>query len=188
MYELFRRHGTSYSCLLQILRLQLGSPNSLSWLNYCVLMSAVNFHLSCMYSFILFKQNSAWALLASCCWIADRYNTALVCHRWCFLACHPRLWLRVERPIKDLAEPGVFPSLETAISAARLVVISCLIAKKRNGEWQRILFMFGQRPGDTILIAAGGNHVASNIQIEKPLCLVSQNIHYKCFFLLASAI
>lgn len=48
--------------------------------------------------------------------------------------------------------------------------------------------MFGQRPGDTILIAAGGNHVASNIQIEKPLCLVSQNIHYKCFFLLASAI
>ncbi|XP_020273696.1 F-box protein SKIP5 isoform X2 [Asparagus officinalis] len=66
--------------------------------------------------------------------------------RWRFLACHPRLWLRVERPIKNLNEPGVYPSLEAAISAAR--------------------------PGDTILIAAGGNHVASNIQIKKPLCLI----------------
>lgn len=28
------------------------------------------------------------------------------------------------------------------------------------------------RPGDTILIAAGGKHLASNIQIKKPLCLV----------------
>ena len=28
------------------------------------------------------------------------------------------------------------------------------------------------RPGDTILIAAGGRHLASNIQINKPLCLV----------------
>lgn len=54
---------------------------------------------------------------------ADRYNTALVCHRWLFLACHPRLWLRVERPIKTTAEPGVFPTLEAAISAARLVVL-----------------------------------------------------------------
>ncbi|XP_020108315.1 F-box protein SKIP5 [Ananas comosus] len=78
--------------------------------------------------------------------IPDRYNTALVCHRWCFLACHPRLWLRVERPIKGVAEPGVFLNLEAAISAAR--------------------------PGDTILIAAGGNHVACNIQIKKPLCLI----------------
>lgn len=78
--------------------------------------------------------------------IPDRYNTALVCHRWRFLACHPRLWLRVERPIKNLREAGVYPSLEAAISAAR--------------------------PGDTILIAADGNHVASNIQIKKPLCLI----------------
>nr|DAD29399.1 TPA_asm: hypothetical protein HUJ06_030867 [Nelumbo nucifera] len=53
--------------------------------------------------------------------IPDRYNTALVCHRWCFLACHPRLWLRVDRSIKDPTEPGVFPDIETAISAARLV-------------------------------------------------------------------
>ncbi|MQL91827.1 hypothetical protein Taro_024446 [Colocasia esculenta] len=78
--------------------------------------------------------------------IPDRYNTALVCHRWCYLACHPGHWLRVERPIKCLSEPGVFPDLETAISAAR--------------------------PGDTILIAAGGSHLASDIQIKKPLCLV----------------
>ncbi|CAI0461823.1 unnamed protein product [Linum tenue] len=76
----------------------------------------------------------------------DRYNTALVCHRWRYLACHPRLWLRVDRSVKDLEEPGVFPSIETAVSAAR--------------------------PGDTILIAAGGSHFASNIQIDKPLCLV----------------
>ncbi|KAL3732596.1 LOW QUALITY PROTEIN: F-box protein SKIP5 [Eucalyptus grandis] len=78
--------------------------------------------------------------------IPDRYNTALVCHRWCYLACHPRLWLRVDRSVKDSSEPGVFPNIELAVSAAR--------------------------PGDTILIAAGGSHVASNIQIKKPLCLI----------------
>lgn len=78
--------------------------------------------------------------------IPDRYNTALVCHRWLFLACHPRLWLRVDRSLKDLSQPGVFPSVEAAVSAAR--------------------------PGDTILIGAGGRHLASNIQIKKPLCLI----------------
>ncbi|KAG8391134.1 hypothetical protein BUALT_Bualt01G0156300 [Buddleja alternifolia] len=78
--------------------------------------------------------------------IPDRYNTALVCHRWRFLACHPRLWLRVDRSVKDLSLPGVFPSIETAVSAAR--------------------------PGDTILIAAGGIHCTSNIQIITPLCLI----------------
>ncbi|GAV80329.1 F-box-like domain-containing protein [Cephalotus follicularis] len=78
--------------------------------------------------------------------IPDRYNTALVCHRWKYLACHPRLWLRVDRSVKDLSNPGVFPNIETAVSAAR--------------------------PGDTILIGAGGSHLASNIQIKKPLCLI----------------
>ncbi|KAI3448805.1 hypothetical protein Pfo_005470 [Paulownia fortunei] len=78
--------------------------------------------------------------------IPDRYNTALVCRRWRFLACHPRLWLRVDRSVKDLSQPGVYPSIETAVCAAR--------------------------PGDTILIAAGGIHRTSNIQIKKPLCLI----------------
>ncbi|XP_068342799.1 F-box protein SKIP5 isoform X1 [Pyrus communis] len=78
--------------------------------------------------------------------IPDRYNTALVCHRWLYLACHPRLWLRVDRSAKDLLEPGVFPNLETAVEAAR--------------------------PGDTILISAGGRHLAYNIQIKKRLCLI----------------
>ncbi|KAK3028939.1 hypothetical protein RJ639_039537 [Escallonia herrerae] len=78
--------------------------------------------------------------------IPDRYNSALVCHRWLFLACHPRLWLRVDRSVKEFSEPGAFPSVEAAVSAAR--------------------------PGDTILIAAGGTHLASNIQIKKPLCLI----------------
>ncbi|ESQ45024.1 hypothetical protein EUTSA_v10010628mg [Eutrema salsugineum] len=78
--------------------------------------------------------------------IPDRYNTALVCHRWRYLACHPRLWLRVDRFVKDLTKPGVYPSIEAAVSAAR--------------------------PGDTILIGAGGNHRVSNIQIKKPLCLI----------------
>ncbi|XP_027340596.1 F-box protein SKIP5 [Abrus precatorius] len=78
--------------------------------------------------------------------IPDRFNTALVCHRWNYLACHPRLWLRVDRSVKHLSEPGVFPDIETAVSASR--------------------------PGDTILIAAGGSHRVSNIQINKPICLI----------------
>ncbi|KAJ4720310.1 F-box protein SKIP5 [Melia azedarach] len=56
------------------------------------------------------------------------------------------MWLRVDRSVKDLSEPGVFPDLKAAVSAAR--------------------------PGDTILIAAGGSHLACNIQIKKPLCLI----------------
>jgi len=43
-------------------------------------------------------------------------------------------------------EPGVYPNLEAAVSAAR--------------------------PGDTILIAAGGTHIACNIQIKKPICII----------------
>ncbi|KNA10016.1 hypothetical protein SOVF_148160 [Spinacia oleracea] len=78
--------------------------------------------------------------------LPDRYNTALVCHRWRFLACHPHLWLRVDRTIKDLSEPGVYSSIDAAVSAAK--------------------------PGDTILIASGGVHITSNIQIKKPLCLI----------------
>ncbi|KAL2927224.1 F-box protein SKIP5 [Bienertia sinuspersici] len=78
--------------------------------------------------------------------IPDRHNTALVCHRWHFLACHPRLWLRVDRTIKESSEPDVFSSVDAAVSAAKA--------------------------GDTILIAAGGVHITSNIQIKKPLCLI----------------
>ncbi|KAI0527289.1 hypothetical protein KFK09_002888 [Dendrobium nobile] len=78
--------------------------------------------------------------------IPDRHNTALVCHKWRYLACHPRHWLRIESSIKRLAEPGVYSTLEAAVAAAR--------------------------PGDTILISAGGNHIAHNIQIKKPLCLI----------------
>ncbi|XP_020237954.1 F-box protein SKIP5 [Cajanus cajan] len=78
--------------------------------------------------------------------IPDRFNTAVVCHRWNYLACHPRLWLRVDRSVKDISEPGVFPNIETAVAASR--------------------------PGDTILIAAGGSHRVANIQIKKPLCLI----------------
>ncbi|XP_072997562.1 F-box protein SKIP5 isoform X2 [Typha latifolia] len=85
--------------------------------------------------------------LKLCC---GRNGSILDFDRWRFLACHPRLWLRVDRSIKDVNEPGVFPNLESAISAAR--------------------------PGDTILIATGGNHVACNVQIKKPLCLESVNL------------
>ncbi|KAK9157327.1 hypothetical protein Scep_003901 [Stephania cephalantha] len=77
---------------------------------------------------------------------AYRYNSALVCRRWCYLACHPRLWLRVDQSVKDSLEPGVFPNIEAAVSAAR--------------------------PGDTISIASGGSHCASNVQIKVPLCLI----------------
>ncbi|KAF3784417.1 F-box protein [Nymphaea thermarum] len=76
---------------------------------------------------------------------ADRFNTALVCHRWRFLVCHPRLWLRVDRSVTAKPETGVFSNLESAITAAR--------------------------PGDTILISSSGSHLACNVQIKKPLCL-----------------
>ncbi|CAN1316326.1 F-box protein SKIP5 [Linum perenne] len=62
--------------------------------------------------------------------IPDRYNTALVCHRWRFLACHPRLWLRVDRAVKDLSEPGVFPNVETAVSSARKTELGCCLLHK----------------------------------------------------------
>ncbi|XP_062118478.1 polyribonucleotide nucleotidyltransferase 1, chloroplastic-like [Humulus lupulus] len=62
-----------------------------------------------------------------------------------YLACHPRVWLRVDRSLKE-SEAGVFPNIDSAVAAAR--------------------------PGNTILIAAGGMHLASNIQIKKPLCLI----------------
>ena len=58
---------------------------------------------------------------------ADRYNTALVCHRWRYLACHPRLWLRVDPFVKDLSLPGVFHSIESAVSAARFVMYTSLV-------------------------------------------------------------
>lgn len=105
---------------------------------------------------------------------ADRYNTALVCHRWLFLACHPRLWLRVERSIKDPLEPGVFSSIETAVAAARFVKLnlSVFLFFSSGRVLELIILVFHCRPGDTILIAAGGRHLASDIQIKKPLCLV----------------
>lgn len=105
---------------------------------------------------------------------ADRYNTALVCHRWLFLACHPRLWLRVERSIKDPLEPGVFPSIETAVAAARFVKLnlSVFLFFSSGRVLELIILVFQYRPGDTILIAAGGKHLACDIQIKKPLCLV----------------
>lgn len=37
-------------------------------------------------------------------------------------------------------------------------------------------YFLSYRPGDTILIAAGGSHHVANIQIRKPLCLVSYPI------------
>lgn len=108
---------------------------------------------------------------------ADRYNTALVCHRWNHLACHPRLWLRVDRSVKDSSEPGVFPSIETAVSAARSLKLKSLLLLYNIGVFHMGVdndHCFGSyRPGDTILVAAGGSHHVSNIQIKKPLCLVS---------------
>uniref|UniRef100_U5GJV3 Uncharacterized protein n=1 Tax=Populus trichocarpa TaxID=3694 RepID=U5GJV3_POPTR len=44
-----------------------------------------------------------------------------------YLACHPRMWLRDERSAKDLSEPGVFPSTETAVSAASEERLGCCL-------------------------------------------------------------
>lgn len=78
--------------------------------------------------------------------LPDRYSAARVCCRWRYLASDPRLWLRVERSCNALSEPGVFSTIEDAVVASR--------------------------PGDTILIATGVVHMACNIQIIKPVCLV----------------
>ncbi|KAH9299592.1 hypothetical protein KI387_031274, partial [Taxus chinensis] len=75
-----------------------------------------------------------------------RYNAARVCCRWRHLASDPRMWLCVNKSASAVFEPGVFSTIEDAVSAAR--------------------------PGDTILIAAGAVHLACNIEINKPLCLV----------------
>ncbi|KAI3905535.1 hypothetical protein MKX01_036444 [Papaver californicum] len=81
--------------------------------------------------------------------IPDRYNAALVSRRWYYLACHPRLWLRVDWAIKDSSEPGVFSALK-------------LLSLLR---------------GHTILIGAGGSHHVRDIQIKKTLCLLGGGEH-----------
>ncbi|TYH75420.1 hypothetical protein ES332_D04G017500v1 [Gossypium tomentosum] len=107
------------------------------------------------------------------CPIPDRYNTALVCHRWCYLACHPRLWLRVDRSVQDFSEPGVFPNIEEAVSVASYIKLLLICGLGLYGILLRpYLQTLPFRPGDIILIAAGGSHLASNIQIKKPLCLI----------------
>ncbi|CAN8279291.1 unnamed protein product [Cochlearia groenlandica] len=103
--------------------------------------------------------------------IPDRYNTALVCHRWRDLACHPRLWLRVDRFVKDSSLPGVFPNIESAVSSARFVILS-FVSTSHSRVPKYLTRIFTSRPGDTILIGAGGDHRVSNIQIKKPLCLI----------------
>ncbi|MCE0480928.1 hypothetical protein HAX54_038159 [Datura stramonium] len=61
---------------------------------------------------LIFLLSTILTMAASC--------TSLVFYlaRWRFLACHPRLWLRVDRSVKDLSQPGVYPNIEMA-SAAR---------------------------------------------------------------------
>lgn len=115
--------------------------------------------------------------------LADRYNTALVCHRWNYLACHPRLWLRVDQSVKDLSEPLVFPDLKTAVSVARFVMLwtACMWFLGYTRTIKPDLHIVPHRPGDTILIAAGGSHPVSNIQIKKQLCLVCC-LFYKTLF------
>jgi hypothetical protein len=78
--------------------------------------------------------------------LPDRYSAAGVCCRWRHLASDPRMWLRVEKSCNALSESGVFSTVEDAVIAAR--------------------------PGDTILISTGVVHIACNIQIIKPVCLV----------------
>ncbi|KAL1103682.1 hypothetical protein V6Z11_D04G016500 [Gossypium hirsutum] len=120
------------------------------------------------------------------CPIPDRYNTALVCHRWCYLACHPRLWLRVDRSVQDFSEPGVFPNIEEAVSAASYIKLLLICGLGLYGILLRpYLQTLPFRPGDIILIAAGGSHLASNIQIKKPLCLISQR---RCLLIMAMGV
>lgn len=76
--------------------------------------------------------------------LPDRFNAARVCKRWKKLACDKRMWLRVEPNLKSA--PNRYSTLQEAVIRAR--------------------------PGDTVLVAPGITHVAPNIRINKPLCLV----------------
>ncbi|KAL9321800.1 hypothetical protein ACSQ67_009853 [Phaseolus vulgaris] len=101
--------------------------------------------------------------------IPDRFNTALVCHRWNYLACHPRLWLRVDRSVKDSSEPGVFPNIETAVSASRHVKLMLFVCDSRFffRLWILTVTFFltdqigaGELPDDTTLVCSRGSDSA----------------------------
>ncbi|KAG4989110.1 hypothetical protein JHK85_032093 [Glycine max] len=101
--------------------------------------------------------------------IPDRFNTALVCHRWNYLACHPRLWLRVDRSVKELSEPGVFPNIETAVSASRHVELMLFLYNSSFffGLWILTYTFFltdqigaGEVPDDTTLVCSRGSDSA----------------------------
>ncbi|RYQ86633.1 hypothetical protein Ahy_B10g106289 isoform B [Arachis hypogaea] len=87
------------------------------------------------------KRASSSSSSSSSCSPINNLDDGCLMHIFSFLPPIP------DRSVKELSEPGVFPSIETAVAASR--------------------------PGDTILIAAGGVHCVSNIQIKKPICLVS---------------
>lgn len=74
----------------------------------------------------------------------------------------------------------IYPSLEFSITLSQLYlqpglwllsvyIVHIFVIHRRVHKPDQIVT---SRPGDTILIGAGGNHRVSNIQIKKPLCLV----------------
>ncbi|KAH9658585.1 F-box protein SKIP5 [Citrus sinensis] len=94
--------------------------------------------------------------------IPDRYNTALVCHRWNYLACHPRLWLRVDQSVKDLSEPGVFPDLKTAVSVARSEEVSFLM----------------KQPLSVLEVRTEDTFNRSDTLIQQTLCMVHSALEF----------
>ncbi|KAH9698439.1 F-box protein SKIP5 [Citrus sinensis] len=94
--------------------------------------------------------------------IPDRYNTALVYHRWNYLACHPRLWLRVDQSVKDLSEPGVFPDLKTAVSVARSVEVSFLM----------------KQPSSVLEVRTEDTFNRSDTLIQQTLCMVHSALEF----------
>ncbi|KAH9658586.1 F-box protein SKIP5 [Citrus sinensis] len=94
--------------------------------------------------------------------LADRYNTALVCHRWNYLACHPRLWLRVDQSVKDLSEPGVFPDLKTAVSVARSEEVSFLM----------------KQPLSVLEVRTEDTFNRSDTLIQQTLCMVHSALEF----------
>jgi hypothetical protein len=74
-------------------------------------------------------------------------------------------------------EPRVYPNLEAVVSAVGLSPLFMSCSRCEQGMLWLISMYLIEGPITPFFIAAGGSHVACNIQINKPICIVSFAFH-----------